>query len=139
MSSNGNCKTHKNSGISTFQGDTLKMCRHNHTNILMKGCRDIESSLPCSPNEREQAKQQLYDSKDVENESSQLNGIPQNLIEALGLDWDIYNDFVCTLPQDTCMIVTTEVPQQIFTQQENLLETVTKFPIEVVSGVSMSM
>ena len=101
----------------------------------MEGCSDIESSLPCSPNEREQAKQLLYDSNDVEDESSQMNGIPQNLLEALGLDWDIYNDFESTLPQDNSMIVTTEVPQQIFSQQEDQLETVTEFPIEVISGV----
>ena len=65
-------------------------------------------------------------------ESSQMNGVPQNLLEALGLDcnWDIYNDF----SQDNSTIVTTEVPQHI-SQQQNELETVTEIPIEVVCGV----
>ena len=65
-----------------------------------------------------------------------ISEVPQNLLEALGLDWDSeWYDYVA---EPNTFIENGEMPQDIFASQEHTPETSEEFPIEVVSGVFQS-
>ena len=90
------CKTPENVGEFQIQGDTLQTCSHNHINILQEGCSDIQTGLaPCSLDEVEQVEQPLYEWNPSQNQDN--DEIPQNLLEALGLDydWETENEWIC--------------------------------------------
>ena len=135
-----NCRTPENEEIFAFQGDTLKTCSHNHSNAFLEGCCDLQSTGPCAPHDREQVKQRLYQSEHVEVKREPMNEvqmepnseIPQNLLEALGLDWD--NEWYDNVADNTFM-ENGEMPQAIFASQEHTQETSGEFPIDVLSGV----
>lgn len=46
-----------------------------------------ERSPPCTPDLREHVKQRLYEGH-VQDEYGELGGIPQNLMDAVGFDYD---------------------------------------------------
>lgn len=129
-----NCKTPENVEEFQFREDTLKKCRHSHSNIL-ESCSDRENSLSCSPDRRGQVKQRLYESGQ-ELEIENVNEIPQNLLDALGLgyEWDIDDRWTDNVNKANFLIENTELPQEILLTQQCEPQTLTELPIEVVSG-----
>lgn len=118
------------------KGDTLKKCRHGHTSILLEGCSDIEPSPPCTPDLREHVKQRLYESHS-QDENGELGGIPQNLMDAIGFDydWDIDSMLVSDVTQANPFVENAEMPQEIFSNEQSELEKSTVYPIEVVRSL----
>ena len=136
FSARENCKTPENVQEYKIKGDTLKKCRHGHTNIHLEGCSDIEPSPSCTPDLREHVKQRLYESH-VEDENGELGGIPQNLMDAVGFDydWDIDSMLAGGVTQANPFVETAEMPEEIFSKEQNKLETSTVYQIEVVRGL----
>ena len=138
LSVSQNCKTPENKGLYAFQGDTLKKGSHNHSMILPEGCSDIQSTAPCETNDHEQVKQQHYQSENVEVKREPISKIPQNLLEALGLDWDNESKWYDNVTETNMFMENGEMPQEIFDTQELNSETSEEFTIEVVSGFFLS-
>ena len=150
-----NCKTPENEEIVAFQGETLNKCSHNHSNFLLEGCSDIQSIAPCESHDREQVKQRLYQREYVEvkrepisenvevkrepiseDQMEPISEVPQNLLEALGLDWD--SEWYDNVAETDPFMENGEMPQDILASQEHKPETSEEFPIQVVSGVFKS-
>ena len=131
------CKTPENEETFSFQGDTLKKCGHNHSSYLLEGCTDIQPTASWETQDREQVKQRLYTSESEETENEQTDQVPQNLLEALGLNWD--SEWYENSANETNSFTENgEMPQEIFETQQNNTETSEEFPIEVVSGFFQS-
>ena len=135
ISARENCKTPENVEEYKVKGDTLKKCRHDYTNILLEGCSDIEPSPTCTPDLREQVKQRLFESHG-QDENEELGGIPQNLMDVIGFDydWDVDSMLAGDVIEANLFVETAEMPQEIFSKEQNQLETPTVYPIQVVSG-----
>ena len=65
-----NCRTPESEEIFAFHGDTLKKCSHNHSNIFLEGCSDMQCTDPCAPHDREQV-----NSDYIRGNMSKLKGI----------------------------------------------------------------
>ena len=104
----------------------------------------MQSTDSCAPHDREQVKQRLYQSEHVEFKREPINKVQmepisevlQNLLEALGLDWD--SEWYDNVAEPNTFIENGEMPKDIFASQEHTPETSEEFPIEVVSGVFQS-
>ena len=137
-----NCKTPKHQGIFSFEEDTLKKCSHNHSNFLLEGCSDIEPSTSYKPEDREQVKQRLYHGQSAETGREQTSQVPQNLLEALGLNWNDESEWFADdkdLNNTYNSTETSQIPPEIFDSQQNSSETFEQLPIDVVSGVFQSL
>ena len=83
-------------------------------------------------------KQQLYQSENVEVKREPISENPQNLLEALALDWDNESKWYDNVTETNMFMENGEMPQKIFATQEHNSETSEEFPIEVVSGFFLS-
>ena len=129
------CKTPENIGEFQIQGDTLQTCSHNHINILQEGCSDIQTGhASCSFDELEQVEQPLYEWNPSQNQDN--DEIPQNLLEALGLDydWETENEWVCQQTQNSPVAESAgNSLDPLPYQRQSQVQTPGEFPIEVVS------
>lgn len=138
LSAGERCKTPENLNEFVFEGDTLKKCSHSHSNVLLEGCSDIETSPSCSLDKREQVKQRLYECDHPEDANEEINEIPQNLLNALGFDydWGMENEWTGNATQVSPIVENAGIPQEMFSVQQNQFQMSTEFPIEVVNGRS---